>query len=129
MGRTSVPRDRGKHEGGEPRASRGLELWRRGAVGYHAGRWFVAGERGGLYEVGLDPDSCTCPDYRRHKEPCKHIYAAEVARAKSGVCSGCGGRFPNRELVELEEGNHDDLTHFDGDRLCGECADGAGVER
>lgn len=45
----------------------------------------------------------------------------------SGECSGCGGRFAGGDLVELHEGNHDDLTHFDGDLLCQECADGAGV--
>ncbi len=111
------------------RASRGLQAWRDGAVGVCGGTWVVAGERGGIYRVSLRDGSCTCPDYRRYRQPCKHVYAAEVARAKTGECSGCGGRFPNRELVELDEDNHDGLTYFAGDRLCAECADGAGVER
>jgi hypothetical protein len=45
-----------------------------------------------------------------------------------GVCSGCGGRFASRDLVELHEDNHDNLTYFHGDRLCPACADSAGVE-
>jgi hypothetical protein len=50
-----------------------------------------------------------------------------VVRAKTGVCSGCGRRFRHRKLVECAEGNHDGLPYFDGDRLCPECADAAGV--
>ncbi len=50
-----------------------------------------------------------------------------VRPPKGRPCAGCEERFPERELVELCEGNHDDLTYFDGDLLCGECADGAGV--
>ena len=40
-------------------------------------------------------------------------------------CDGCGEQ--SRDLIVLHEGNHDDLTHFDGDQLCPKCADGAGV--
>jgi hypothetical protein len=42
-------------------------------------------------------------------------------------CAGCGGRSRRRDMVECVEGNHDNLTHFHGDRLCRGCADGAGV--
>jgi hypothetical protein len=60
-------------------------------------------------------------------EACKHETAATIVRAKTGVCAGCGRRFRHRELVALVEGNHDDLTYFDGDLLCRTCADNAGV--
>jgi hypothetical protein len=49
--------------------------------------------------------------------------------AKTASCSGCGERFPFRDLIELHEDNHDNLTYFHGDRLCRECADVAGVIR
>ena len=48
---------------------------------------------------------------------------------RTAACAGCGSRHPRRELVELHEDNHDDLTYFHGDRLCASCADGAGVMR
>ncbi len=111
------------------RALRGLQAWRRGAVGRCGGEWVVAGEGGAIYRVDLREQSCSCPDFEHRGEPCKHLFAATVARAKTAECSGCGERFPHRELVELTEDSHDGLTYFDGDRLCGECADGAGVVR
>jgi hypothetical protein len=49
-------------------------------------------------------------------------------KPKTAVCSGCGGKYPHRELIELTEDNHDNLTYFHGDQLCRSCADGAGVE-
>jgi hypothetical protein len=49
-------------------------------------------------------------------------------KPKTAVCSGCGGKYPHRELIELHEDNHDNLTYFHGDQLCRSCADGAGVE-
>lgn len=56
--------------------------------------------------------------------------AAKKAKARANKrvpCAGCGETFPRRELVELREDNHDNLTHSHGDRLCGGCADDAGV--
>ena len=112
------------------RARRGLQAWRDGAVGRCGGEWVVAAERGGrIYRVDLKAQTCSCPDFEHRGETCKHLFAATVARAKTAECAGCGERFPHRELVELVEDNHDGLTYFDGDRLCGECADGAGVAR
>jgi hypothetical protein len=70
---------------------------------------------------------CTCGDVPPAGQVCKHETAAIIARAKSGVCAGCGLRFCRRDLVDLDQGNHDDLTYFDGDRLCRTCADNAGV--
>ena len=72
-------------------------------------------------------ESCGCPDWQIRGATCYHIMAAAVVRAKTGICAGCGRCFRHRELVECVEGNHDDLTYFDGDRLCRECADAAGV--
>lgn len=54
------------------------------------GRFTVPGCSGGSYTVQLPilgaAESCTCPDFQevgRHTgEPCKHIYAATVVRAK-----------------------------------------------
>ncbi|MCA1730459.1 MAG: SWIM zinc finger domain-containing protein [Actinobacteria bacterium] len=51
------------------------------------GVYTVPGCGGGSYEVNLVPfggeESCTCPDYRKHKAPCKHLFAATIYRAKS----------------------------------------------
>jgi hypothetical protein len=41
--------------------------------------------------------------------------------------TGCGGRHWRRELVELHEDSHDNLTYFHGDKLCRSCPDAAGV--
>ncbi len=73
------------------RELRGLALYReRGDEIKHIGhgRYEVRGCGGGTYEVDLkvftdEPETCSCPDYQRHKQPCKHVYAATVARAKS----------------------------------------------
>ncbi len=95
--------------------------------------------RGGLYEVPASgggayavrytarAESCSCRDWE-FGHTCYHVLAAAVVRAKTGVCAGCGRRFRHRELTELTEDNHDDLTYFHGDRLCPACADNAGVE-
>jgi len=116
----------------DTRGARGLALYRergdeikhvRGSV------WSVPScTRSGVYLVDLRAGICTCGDMPPAGEVCKHETAATIARAKSGVCSGCSRRFRRRELVDLVEGNHDGLTHFDGDHLCPACADGAGVE-
>jgi hypothetical protein len=114
------------------REERGLELYRergdeirhvRGSV------WSVPScTRAGVYLVDLAGGVCTCADMPPVGEVCKHEAAATIAQAKSGVCAGCGRTFRRRELVECVEGNHDDLTYFDGDHLCRSCADAAGVE-
>ena len=89
---------------------------------------------GAIYTV--DPRRgfrCSCPDAISRGPGCKHSLAAwllwRVSLSRDrGTCSGCGLRFRRGELVELHEGNHDDLTYFHGDLLCSECADAAGVE-
>ncbi len=76
-------------EGTRGRVGRGLKLYRE-----HAGeiepRWrgiyTVPGCRGGAYTVNLavlgGEESCSCPDFRRHKTHCKHVFAATLFRAK-----------------------------------------------
>jgi len=51
----------------------------------------------------------------------------EKVAVKTGACSGCGGKYPRKELIELHEDNHDNLTYFHGDKLCRSCANSAGV--
>lgn len=70
------------------RVSRGLALWR------HQGAEIrpipVGGlslpscsEPGRIYRVSLAGEGCcSCPDWRRRKQPCKHIYAALIWTAK-----------------------------------------------
>ncbi len=97
--------------------------------------WLVPSEGTGtsVYEVtiGHRGDVCECSDFveprrnRRLGDPCKHIIAATIARAKSAPCSGCPGRFPHRDLEEVTE-DHASLTWFVGDRLCGGCLDSHG---
>ncbi len=75
------------------RELRGLKLYREhGDEIIHEGRgvYRVPGCSGGTYTVDLavftdKPETCNCPDYQRHKQTCKHVYAATVARAKSRV--------------------------------------------
>jgi hypothetical protein len=90
------------------------------------------------YLVDQKSWDCECPDHRRRQAACKHALACwvlerayrpspESVRTGESGCSGCGGRFASRELTELHEDNHDNLTYFDGDLLCPACADNAGV--
>jgi hypothetical protein len=48
-------------------------------------------------------------------------------KPKLAACSGCSGKYPHRELIELDEDDHDNLTYFHGDHLCRSCANDAGV--
>jgi hypothetical protein len=118
----------------DTRERRGLELYReRGEEIKHVrgSVWSVPScTRAGVYLVDLADSLCTCADMPRASlgEVCKHTTAATIARAKSGVCAGCGLRCRRRHLVECVEGGHDGLTYFDGDLLCRTCADAAGVE-
>ena len=99
------------------------------ALSHRGGRYTVPSLHGEhTYDViyTRDSESCSCRDWELG-HTCYHVLAACIVRAKTGVCSGCGRRFRHRDLVECVEGNHDDLTYFDGDLLCRTCADNAGV--
>jgi hypothetical protein len=72
------------------RELRGLALHRdHGAEIEHTGHgvYTVPGGGGGTYRVDLavfgGEESCSCPDYQRHKQPCEHIYATSLYRAKA----------------------------------------------
>jgi hypothetical protein len=114
------------------REQRGLELYRErgGQIKHVRGSlWSVPScTRAGVYLVDLADGICTCADMPPAGDVCKHETAATIARAKTAECAGCGLRFRRRELVDLVEDNHDDLTYFHGDHLCRSCADAAGVE-
>ena len=70
------------------RAQRGIDCWRRGAVGWTGDGWVVAGDHGVLYVVDLEDEegeSCTCKDASVRGETCKHIFASVVERAKTSA--------------------------------------------
>jgi hypothetical protein len=106
-----------------------------------------------LYE---ERDEYPCPDFQfgRGRHACKHLIATALlfASRRSGVkvrtisvagdpfvaaaghsrtaeCDGCGRTFPIQDLIHLDEDNHHNLTHFNGESLCQQCADAAGVIR
>ena len=114
------------------REERGLALWREhaDAIRFDAAErvWLVPSQHDStsVYEVsiGRRGESCECADFGRRGATCKHIVAATIARAKTAACSGCGERFPHRELVEAME---DDLGVFEGERYCRPCARRCGV--
>jgi hypothetical protein len=70
------------------RAGRGLALWRDRAAEIRpmpAGGLSVpsCSEPGRSYRVSLASEGrCGCADWRRRKEPCKHVFAALVWAAK-----------------------------------------------
>jgi hypothetical protein len=99
------------------------------ALSHRGGLYTVPASGGGSYDVTYTTreESCSCPDWQIRGAVCYHVMAAAVVRAKSGICAGCGRRFRHRDLLECVEGRHDGLTYFDGDLLCPECADNAGV--
>jgi hypothetical protein len=82
------------------RELRGIKLYREhGDEIIHEGRgvYTVPGCSGGSYRVDLavfgGEESCSCPDFtapRRNREPgepCKHLYAATIFRARSRVAA------------------------------------------
>ena len=100
------------------------------ALSHRGGRYTVPslhGEHRYTVTYTAREESCSCPDWE-FGHTCYHVLAAAVVRAKTGICAGCGRRSRHRELVELHEDNHDNLTYFHGDLLCPACADNAGVE-
>jgi hypothetical protein len=114
------------------RELRGLALFREhgSEITYEDGVWYVPSQHGAtsVYEVviGRKGESCECADfkYRGGIFACLHIYAATIARAKTGPCAECGRRFRGKDLYPVPEG---DLTYFEGDELCHEHARSHGV--
>ena len=120
------------------RELRGLALYREHAdeIRYEPAErvWLVPSQHDAtsLYEVtiGRRGESCECADFEFHgnEQPCKHIIAATIARAKSAACAGCGARHPRRELVEVgPERVSFGFGVAEGERYCPACAKRAGV--
>ncbi len=40
------------------------------------------------YAVDLTSESCTCPDWREQRKPCKHVFAAAIAVSRRGRVTG-----------------------------------------
>lgn len=78
----------------------------------------------GVYRVDLKRGSCNCADRTPAGEECKHLAAARFLKAKTATCAGCGERVRHRDLVEVGDEN---LTFFEGDLVCIECAGDHGV--
>jgi len=83
----------------------------------------------GYYRVDYANETCTCRDSEFHPElTCKHMFVVGIYRAKrrvrSLVCEGCRERTLSREGYEVPA---DNLTFFEGQRLCKPCAFAHGV--
>jgi hypothetical protein len=76
--------------------------------------------------VSLSRGTCECKDFRNQVVSCEHLLAAEIVNAKSATCADCNRRFLGRDLYEVTE-DHESLTWFVGDLLCGSCAIGHGI--
>jgi transposase len=66
------------------RQQRGMELFQTRYIGKKKGLWVVPSAQGKrTYSVNLEiaNPTCTCPDFEKHGNKCKHIYAAEYAAA------------------------------------------------
>lgn len=76
------------------RYARGKAIAARAAIVKQGNAWIVPSESGGTsYRVtlnGLGSVGCTCPDFRRRGEACKHIIAAAVVaqRENEGDATG-----------------------------------------
>lgn len=79
---------------------RGAEIVRTGPYTYLVPS--CSSEAGGSYAVDYEVESCDCPDFtlrgRLTGEPCKHVYAVGIHRAKRRGQRSYGGR-----LAALEE--------------------------
>ena len=118
------------------RGQRGLVLYREHAaeIRFDAQErvWLVPSQNDAtsVYEVtlGARGEFCECADFEHRGARCKHVYAATIARSKTRPCSGCGGLFPRRELVEVGP-EHLAFGHGvrEGERYCRPCGRRAGV--
>ena len=63
------------------RIKRGMDLV--GSVERHGDLYTAEASSGGLwYTVNLEGETCSCRDYQRREEACKHIYAVTIFRAR-----------------------------------------------
>jgi len=116
--------------------------------------YLVRGSGGAVYRVEAKGSwRCSCPDHHgRHRRrgssrACKHGLAVwalwraasaapspavaavveTVEAERSAECMGCRESYRRPELIELNEDNHDNLTHFHGDLFCRVCCERSGV--
>jgi hypothetical protein len=117
------------------REARGLALYRERGDGIERGApdfYLVPSQDGErFYHVDYASETCDCPDFRRHGEACKHVYAVGVKLAKrrgsASRCSGCGERFPKRQTVEVGPETAEMGDALEGQRFCSPCARRRGV--
>jgi transposase len=67
------------------RELKGLEIAARCRIDFKDGTWHVPSQSSNTkYHVILtaDGDACPCEDFQLHKQPCKHIHAARLVRAR-----------------------------------------------
>src|SRR5947209_8887930 len=71
------------------RQAKGLQIAHIAKISHIENLWLVPSQSSSKkYAVDLDQDSptCTCPDFKKHGQKCKHIHAAEFAlQQESGV--------------------------------------------
>jgi hypothetical protein len=51
-----------------------------------------------------------------------------LEKPKMTVCAGCRVEYPQKDLISVHEGRHDNLHFFHGDLVCRKCARSNGVE-
>lgn len=61
----------------------------------------VRGQSGNVYDVSLD--SCTCEDYRRRKQPCKHMYRLGMYIGALSVAYSRGIDYKIEEYIKLRD--------------------------
>lgn len=94
MSNQSVPEkvERLRSKTASSRALRGVNLYREHARRIQPtdnGFWSVPSCSGRKpYVVDLVSESCTCPDWREQRKPCKHVFAAAIAVSRRGRASG-----------------------------------------
>jgi transposase len=66
------------------RELKALEIAARSKIAFADGSWLVPSQSspGTKYRVTLDPLSCPCEDFSLRQQPCKHVIAARVVRAR-----------------------------------------------
>ena len=108
MSKQSLPEENGERRSKKPapsRALRGVELYREHARRIRPmenGFWSVPSCSGRKpYAVDLTSESCTCPDWREHRKPCKHVFAATIAVSRRGLVSGRIDELRERRAEEV----------------------------
>ncbi len=107
MSKQSVPEKSGarRSKPAPSRALRGVELYRehtRSIRLMENGFWSVPSCSGRKpYAVDLASESCTCPDWREQRKPCKHVFAAAIAVSPRGRASGQIDEIRERRAEEV----------------------------